>query len=298
MIAQEPDLAGLRRVYGRTGSRLFYTRVARNARHWGWTEPGQSKWRLWRAQRQLEDVLGRRLALPPGAEVLDAGAGAGVVARAMAVRFGLAVTGVDLLDFHVDEANRLSARAGLSDRTTFSCGDYHRLPFRDGTFDGAYSMETLVHSYDPPRALAELHRVLRPGGRLVLLGPMSTVPLDEMAPDARALLEPYLDAMVMTGAKVYHARNLPHLLTEAGFEVEEALDATPYYAPTTEAVYAYFRLPWAVLRRFGDPARWLNLRSTVEMYAVRAYVAWYVHTAVKPNAVKPLSPASAAEPPR
>ncbi|MEV7773333.1 methyltransferase domain-containing protein [Kitasatospora sp. NPDC086791] len=283
MGVQQLDLTGLRRVYGRPGSRWFYTRVARNARHWGWTEPGQSKWRLWRAQRQLQDVLGHKLALPPGARVLDAGCGAGVVARAMAARFGLVVTGVDVLDFHLAEARRLSARAALDDRTAFSWGDYHELPFADDEFDGAYSMETLVHSYDPPRALAELHRVLRPGGRLVLLGPMSTVPLEELTPDARALLVPYLDAMTMTGAKLYHARNLPQLLTEAGFEVEEALDATPWYTPTSEAVYAYFRLPWEVLRRFGDPAKWLNLRSTVEMYAVREYIAWYVHTAVKPS---------------
>ncbi|MBV2151534.1 methyltransferase domain-containing protein [Kitasatospora sp. SUK 42] len=282
MDAQELDLAGLRRVYGRAGSRWFYTRVARNARHWGWTEPGQSKWRLWRAQRQLEDVLGRKLALPAGSRVLDAGCGAGAVARAMATRFGLLVSGVDVLDFHLAEARRLSARARLAHRTAFFWGDYHRLPFGDGEFDGAYSMETLVHSYDPPRALAELHRVLRPGGRLVLLGPMSTAALSELPSPARALLEPYLDAMVMTGARLYHARNLPRLLVEAGFEVEEALDATPYYAPTTEAVHAYFRLPWELLRRFGDPAKWLNLRSTVEMYDVREFVAWYVHTAVKP----------------
>ncbi|GAB7180545.1 methyltransferase domain-containing protein [Kitasatospora sp. Ki12] len=283
MGAQQLDLAGLRRVYGRPGSRWFYTRVARNARHWGWTEPGQSKWRLWRAQRQLQDVLGRKLALPTGARVLDAGCGAGVVARAMAARFGLEVTGVDVLDFHLAEARRLSARAALDGRTAFGWGDFHRLPFAEGEFDGAYSMETLVHSYDPPRALAEFHRVLRPGGRLVLLGPMSTVPLDELEPRARALLEPYLDAMAMTGARLYHAGNLSDLLSEAGFEVEEALDATPYYTPTSEAVYAYFRLPWEVLRRFGDPSKWLNLRSTVEMYAVREYVAWYVHTAVKPS---------------
>ncbi|MFF4383003.1 methyltransferase domain-containing protein [Kitasatospora sp. NPDC001547] len=283
MGAQGLDLTGLRRVYGRAGSRWFYTRVARNARHWGWTEPGQSKWRLWRAQRQLQDVLGRKLALPAGARVLDAGCGAGVVARAMAVRFGLTVTGVDVLDFHLAEARRLSARARMGERTAFRWGDFHRLPFGDGEFDGAYSMETLVHSYDPARALAEFHRVLRPGGRLVLLGPMSTGPLDELPPRARALLEPYLDAMTMVGAKVYHAGNLPRLLGEAGFEVEEALDATRYYLPTSEAVYAYFRLPWEVLRRFGDPAKWLNLRSTVEMYAVREHVAWYVHTAVKPS---------------
>ncbi|MER7843622.1 methyltransferase domain-containing protein [Kitasatospora sp. NPDC096077] len=283
MGAQELDLAGLRRVYGRAGSRRFYTLVARNARHWGWTEPGQSKWRLWRAQRQLEDVLGRKLALPAGARVLDAGCGAGVVARAMATRFGLLVDGVDVLDFHLAEARRLNARAALVDRTAFRWGDYHHLPFADGEFDGAYSMETLVHSYDPPRALAEFHRVLRPGGRLVLLGPMSAGPLEELPPRTRRVLKPYLDAHVFPGARIYHARNLPDLLTAAGFEVEEALDATRYYQPTTEAVHVYFRLPWELVRRFGDPAKWLNLRSTVEMYTVREAVRWYVHTAVKPS---------------
>ncbi|MFJ6621606.1 methyltransferase domain-containing protein [Kitasatospora sp. NPDC091335] len=277
------DLTGLRRVYGQFGSRWFYTRVARNARHWGWTEPGQSKWRLWRAQRQLQDVLGRKLALSAGARVLDAGCGAGVVARAMAVRFGLRVTGVDVLDFHLAEAKRLSARARMGERTVFRWGDYHRLPFGDGEFDGVYSMETLVHSPDPSRALAEFHRVLRPGGRLVLLGPISVGPLGELEPRARALIESFLEAMTMTGAVIYHAGNLPRLLGEAGFEVEEALDATPYYTPTFEAVHAYFRLPWEVVRRFGDPAKWINLRSTVEMYGVREHVAWYVHTAVKPS---------------
>ncbi|WP_369182988.1 methyltransferase domain-containing protein [Streptomyces sp. Y1] len=283
MGAQELDLAGLRRVYGRAGSRCFYALVARNARHWGWTEPGQSKWRLWRAQRQVEDVLGRKLALPAGARVLDAGCGSGVVARAMATRFGLLVAGVDVLDVLLAEARRLSARAALADRTAFTGGDYHRLPFGDDEFDGAYSMETLVHSYDPRRALAEFHRVLRPGGRLVLIGPMSLGPLEEMEPGVRTVLEPYLDAHVLPGARIYHARNLPRLLAEAGFEVEEALDATPYYLPTTEALHVYFRLPWELVRRFGDPAKWLNLRTTVEMYAVRNVTGWYVHTAVKPS---------------
>ncbi|MFE6055213.1 hypothetical protein ACFQ6N_31070 [Kitasatospora sp. NPDC056446] len=125
--------------------------------------------------------------------------------------------------------------------------------------------------------------MLRPGGRLVLLGPMSVAPLDELPQSTRSLLEPHLDAMTMKGARIYHAHNLPQLLTEAGFEVEEALDATPYYTPTSEAVHARFRVPWEVLRRFGDPAKWLNLPSTVEMYDTYGYIAWYVHTAVKPS---------------
>ncbi|MEV0535736.1 methyltransferase domain-containing protein [Kitasatospora sp. NPDC050463] len=281
MVSGELDLTGLRRVYGRPGSKLFYTLVCRNARHWGWTEPGQSKWRCWQAQRRLEGVLGRKLALPAGSRVLDAGCGAGVVAREMASRFGLRVTGIDVLDFHVREARRLSARAALEERTSFSWGDYHDLEFPDGSFDGVYSMETLVHAYDPERALAEFHRVLRPGGRLVVLGPVGAPP-EELSPEGRAVLDPYLDAMVFPGARRYDSDSLGRLLTEAGFRVEEALDATDRYRPTSDALYAYFRLPYALLRLFGPAEKWLGLRSVVEMYQVRDYVKWYVHTAVKP----------------
>ncbi|MFI6449538.1 class I SAM-dependent methyltransferase [Kitasatospora sp. NPDC050543] len=281
MVSAELDLAGLRRVYGRPGSWLFYTLVARNARHWGWTEPGQSKWRCWRAQRQLEGVLGRKLALPTGSQVLDAGCGTGTVARAMATRFGLVVTGVDVLDFHLRDARRLSARAALDGRTKFLWGDYHALDFPDASFDGAYSMETLVHAYDPERALAEFFRVLRPGGRLVVLGPMSPPP-EEMSPQGRALIEAYIDDMVFPGAKQYHTGNMNQLLRKAGFQVEEALDATENYLPTSAALYAYFRVPYALLSRLGPIDRWLNMRSVVQMYHVRKYVYWYIHTAVKP----------------
>ncbi|MFJ4796831.1 class I SAM-dependent methyltransferase [Kitasatospora purpeofusca] len=274
------DLDGLRRVYGTPGHRLFYTLVCRRARHWGWTEPGQSKWRCWRAQRQLEGVLGRKLALTPGSRVLDAGCGSGVVARQLAARFGLRVTGVDLMDFHVREARRLSARAALEGRTSFSWGDFHELDLPAGSFDGAYSMETLCHAHDPARALAEFHRLLRPGGRLVLLGP-AAVPRTEMPGAQQALLDPYLDAMVLPGARRYTTRTLGGLVTGAGFRLEEELDATPYYLPTTEALYGYFRLPYAVLRRLGATEHWLGLRSTVEMYELRHHVAWMVHTAVK-----------------
>ncbi|MGW4892458.1 class I SAM-dependent methyltransferase [Kitasatospora sp. NPDC004240] len=281
MNGGELDLTGLRRVYGRPGSRLFYSLVCRRARHWGWTEPGQSRWRCWRAQRQLQDVLGRKLALPVGSSVLDAGCGSGVVARAMAARFGLVVTGVDVLDFHLRQARRLSARAALEERTRFSWGDYHDLDFPDGSFDGAYSMETLVHSYDPARALAEFHRVLRPGGRLVLLGPVGSPP-ETMTPQGRAVIERFLDDMSFPGAKQYHTGNLGQLLKSAGFQVEEELDATANYLPTAHALHAYFRVPYTALKAVGQADRWLNLRSVVEMYHVREYVSWFVHTAVKP----------------
>ncbi|MEV7602718.1 methyltransferase domain-containing protein [Kitasatospora sp. NPDC089797] len=280
MTTEELDLAGLRRMY--TGNCWLSTLTADDALHWGWTEPGQSKWRLRRAQRQAEDVLGRKLALPPGARVLDVGCGTGAVARTMAGRFGLTVTGIDILEDLLARARRAGTPHAAAHRVTFRCGDFHQLPFEEGGFDGLYSMEAFPHSYDPPRALGEFHRVLRPGGRLVLLGPVRREPGRDGTGEP-PVPGPRPGARVPAGMRVGPADGLSRLLAEAGFEVEEALDATRHYRPTTEALHAVLRLPWAALRRFGSPDRWLNIRTVRERYDAREVTGWYVHTAVKPS---------------
>lgn len=53
-------------------------------------------------------------------------------------------------------------------RHTDVVGDAHHLPFADGAFDAVVTFNTFEHLHDPRRAAAEVHRVLRPGGRLLL----------------------------------------------------------------------------------------------------------------------------------
>jgi SAM-dependent methyltransferase len=111
-------------------------------------------------EAMIEDsVTGFARSLAAGARILDAGAGEGQYADYFRNQ---RYTGVDL---GVGDAAwnyaSLDAIADLSE-----------LPFADGTFDAALSIVTLEHLLDPLRSLAEIRRVLAPGGRLLMVAPM------------------------------------------------------------------------------------------------------------------------------
>ncbi|MDG4826607.1 methyltransferase domain-containing protein [Asanoa sp. WMMD1127] len=101
----------------------------------------------------------------PGQRLLDAGAGAGEVAR------DLAATAAEVVAMDAS-ARTLRAAQELTPAdlpVRFVQGDITALDFPDGTFDGVRSERVLQHVADPDRAVRELARVTRPGGRVVLV---------------------------------------------------------------------------------------------------------------------------------
>ena len=77
---------------------------------------------------------------------------------------GITLTGVDISDAMVERAARRAAGAGLSERVRFEAGDVAALPLSDGEFDWVVSTLSLHHWPEPAHGLAEIHRVLKPGG--------------------------------------------------------------------------------------------------------------------------------------
>lgn len=120
------------------------------------------------------DVVAQRgrvldlLAPAPGERILDVGVGPGLLALDLARLVGDSgrLVGLDLAPAMVAAAaDRL---AGLS-QAEVRIGDAANLDLPDGAFDAAVSTQVYEYVADMPRALAELHRVLRPGGRAVIL---------------------------------------------------------------------------------------------------------------------------------
>jgi SAM-dependent methyltransferase len=107
---------------------------------------------------------------PAGARVLEVGCGPGHLALRLARQHGLDVTGLDLDPAMIERARANADRAGDGDgrRPAFYVGDVAALPFADGAFDLVVSTLSLHHWADPTAGLAEIGRVLRPGGRALI----------------------------------------------------------------------------------------------------------------------------------
>jgi sterol 24-C-methyltransferase len=266
------------RYYDRTESRIGYRWLLGGTKHFGWYEPGQSRWRLAAAMRRMEKVLADRLSLPPGSAVLDAGCGVGDVARAVAHLGGHAVTGVDILDFNLREATGRSAAAQPGGRTRFLLADYHHLPFADASFDGAYTMETLVHSDDPEAVLREFRRVLRPGGKLVMVE-YSRTPREQVSERADRALTRVCEMAAMPGWLRLNHGDLEELARNAGFAVDPAEDVTARMLPMLRVFSLVGRLPYAMGRVVRRIPKVVNAMSGVELYRHRDAWRYQIYTA-------------------
>jgi demethylmenaquinone methyltransferase/2-methoxy-6-polyprenyl-1,4-benzoquinol methylase len=105
----------------------------------------------------------------PGQRVLDVATGTGMVAFELARR-GCEVTGLDQSERMLSGAlAKLREQRALADRVKFVQGEAERLPFADGEFDALTFTYLLRYVDDPAATLAELARVVRPGGRIGML---------------------------------------------------------------------------------------------------------------------------------
>jgi len=118
--------------------------------------------------RDATQELAERVGLAPGTAVLDVGCGTGGPARLLAARYGVCVVGLDLTEEFVRAGSELTRRVGLADRVVLCRGDALSLPFSGARFDVVWTQHAAMNIADKARLYGQMHRVLRPGGRLAL----------------------------------------------------------------------------------------------------------------------------------
>ncbi|QUQ65825.1 2-methoxy-6-polyprenyl-1,4-benzoquinol methylase, mitochondrial [Kutzneria sp. CA-103260] len=202
------------------------------------------------AAERLTDVLIDLLELRPGERMLDVGCGIGEPAIRLASRVDAAITGVSINRGQVLTAAARAAAAGVVVR--FEEADALELPYADGSFDAAWAFESLLHM-DRDRALREIHRVLRPGGRVVIADLLQRAPLTA---EHRAAYDDALTKFALS--QLPTVDDYRALVADAGLVLDQVIDISEHTRPTMRHLADNVRAHRAELEaRHGDAARQL-----------------------------------------
>jgi ubiquinone/menaquinone biosynthesis C-methylase UbiE len=219
-------------------------RLQRRVQRYGWDRAVAAYEQGWRDQLEpAHDLMLDMVALQAGDRVLDVACGTGLVTMRIAAAVGAigAVVGTDISGRMVDEARRMATRRCLAN-ASFERADAEALPFADQSFDAAVCGFGLMYVPEPIKALVEMRRSLKPGGRAAaaVWGARRHCGWAEIFPitDARVASD-VCPMFFQLGTQDV----LAHAFTAAGFgEVRlERLATTLCYACAEDALAAVFR---------------------------------------------------------
>lgn len=272
VIMLNPASSTIRAYYDSIESRLGYRLFLGGTRHFGYYFSETSwPWSISASLRRMEAKLLAALECNEGARVLDAGCGVGHVALYMAQNGGLNVDCIDLTAHHVAKAARNVQLAKANDQVSVRAGDYHDLhAFDDGSFEGVYTMETLVHSTSPRNVLQEFLRVLKPGGYLVMHEYDHT--RADQTPKSVSDVRKIINAKVgMPAFETFETDELQRLARSVGFENVTLVDMSTHIVPMLWLFYIFALIPYLLLKFFGLQYHFMNTTSGVAGYSGRKY---------------------------
>ncbi|MFE6024005.1 glycine/sarcosine N-methyltransferase [Streptomyces niveus] len=166
-------------------------------------------------------------ALTPESVVLDLGSGYGGSARYLAETYGCRVLALNLSEVENRRHKELNSARALTGRIEVVDGSFEDIPYPDSSVDVVWSQDAFLHSGNRVQVLAEIARVLRPGGRLIFTDPMAA----DGCP--AGVLQPVLDRIHLDdmGSPAFYTRELTRLgfsPVDGGFEEHRGQLVTHY----------------------------------------------------------------------
>lgn len=170
--------------------KLLWHLGEQSALHYGfWKEDTRL---LREALRNMNDYVLGILNLKPGNTYLDAGCGIGGTAMYASSLCKCTVHGISLSEKQINTAKTKSGSKNLIGSVDFSVQDFCKTSFESASFDGVYGIESICHAFDKKSFFREAHRLLKPGGYLVVADFFESK--SDMNPDEKNLMAKWAES--------------------------------------------------------------------------------------------------------
>ncbi|KAB5550017.1 S-adenosyl-L-methionine-dependent methyltransferase [Coniochaeta sp. 2T2.1] len=197
---------------------------------------------------------------------------------------GLKVTAIDYLPPHVEAAERRVERQGLQKQITVRHMDYHHLEtIPDESHDAVYTLETFVHASDPEAVLAGFYRILKPGGKLVLLEYDNQLHNPQLPKHIRDAIEKINHYAAMPT----NTRSCPGfydgIMEGTGFVDIKVTDVTENIRPMLFLFWVLASVPYFLVRLFHLEEHFINTVAGAKAYLGTEYWRYVKVEARKPE---------------
>jgi tocopherol O-methyltransferase len=219
----------------------YYTQTQNHYQRWWNLDRGMSlHYGLWypetrtlfEALKNTNKFMAELAGIVEGEHVLDAGCGVGGAAVFLAGTFAARVTGISLSELQVETARKNVIKHKVNKLTEFHVADFVDTNFNDASFDVIWACESSSHGPDKKRMLKEWHRLLKPGGRLVILDFFKQ---PHLSPENENLVQKWCDLWAMS--PLVTADQQSSFLSSHGFTIDHQEDLTSYIVPTIKWMY-------------------------------------------------------------
>ncbi|MDF1792894.1 MAG: methyltransferase domain-containing protein [Thalassobaculaceae bacterium] len=218
-------------------------------------------------------------ALDQNTRILDIGAGYGGAMRRIANRFGNSATCLNISETQNDTNRSRIRRAKLADRIKVIHGVFEDIPEPEASYDVVWSQDAILHSDQRAKVLAEVFRVLKPGGHFIFTDPMQADDVPE------GVLQPVYDRLQLTS--LGSMRFYREAATALGFETVAQNDMTNQLRTHYDRVREDLVGNYDTLRDSGASVEYLDkmivgLENWVKA-ADAGHLAWGIQIFRKPD---------------
>ena len=225
--------------------------------------------------------LAERACIRRAERVLDAGCGVGGSAIFLARSLACEVLGINIVERQLQLAQRSAERLGVTDRVRFQRADFTRSDLAAGSFDVVWFLESACHAQSKRALLAEAHRLLKPGGRVVV-GDFFRASRT-LSPKEERLLQLWERAWAVPAFVPVESFRLD--LEAEGFQQVSFSDESRFIERSARRLYwaYYFGMTTKTVRRLwsrSTPTKFDNVRSCRWQELARRSGAWSYQIAV------------------